>query len=151
MSVSSAGTIAVADAFLIEPPLGAVKVEVSERTVQMRFEDGEVEAFPRSAVRALDREDFQVTVHWAGTPVVLAFDTLGGSAKVFDELGGFDTSDRTFTFLLDDPDMDARKLGLQPTTTRPATKRSPIRSAAIGALGMLSMLAAFAAAGMLGA
>lgn len=151
MTVSSAGTIAVADAFLIEPPLGSVKVEVSEETVLMRFEDGEIEAFPRSAVRALDRDDFQVTVHWAGTPVVLAFDTLGGSAKVFDELGGFDSSDRTFTFLLDDPDMGARKLGLDPTVTRPEPKRSPMKAAAVGTLGLLAMLAAFAAAGMLGA
>lgn len=113
MSVT-AGTAAIAaDVFLIEPPLGSVTLEISAETVDMRFPSGDVESFPRAAVRALDRDNFSVAVHWAGTPVVLSFDTLGASGRIFDELGGF-ADDRTFTFLVDESDLIARKLGLEP-------------------------------------
>ena len=113
MSVTAGAQAIAADVFLIEPPLGSVTLEISAKTVDMRFPDGDVESFPRAAVRALDRDNFSVAVHWAGTPVVMSFDTLSASGKFFDELGGF-ADDRTFTFLVEEADLIARKLGLEP-------------------------------------
>ncbi len=126
MSVTASSPAVTADAFLIEPPLGPVTLEISSETVNMRFPDGDLESFPRSAVRALDRDDFSVTVHWAGTPVVMSFDTLSASGKIFNELGGF-TDDRTFTFLVDESDLTARKLGLEPKAASEAGRTGRMR------------------------
>jgi hypothetical protein len=119
MSATASSQAIAIDAFLIEPPLGSVTLEISAATVDMRFPDGDLESFPRAAVRALDRDDFSVTVHWAGTPVVMSFSTLSASAQIFNELGGF-TDDRTFTFLVDESDLIARKLGLEPRAAEEA-------------------------------
>ena len=100
------------DAHMIEPPLGGLTLEISDESVLMRFADGDVEAFPRSAVRAIERNGLELTVHWAGTPVVVSFDSAGDSARLFDLLGGFDLDARTFTFLFDDADMRGLKLGI---------------------------------------
>jgi hypothetical protein len=100
------------DAHMIEPPLGGLTLEVSDELVLMRFSDGDIEAFPRSAVRAIDRDGLELTVHWAGTPVVVSFDSTADSARLFDLLGGFDLDDRTFTFLFADADLRALKLGV---------------------------------------
>lgn len=90
-----------ARAAIIDPPLGLVTIEFNDAEVAIKFSDGDTDRLPRKTVRAMEREDCEVSVNWAGTPVLFAFGSPAESATMFDELGGFDLDDRVFTIIVD--------------------------------------------------
>ena len=137
--------VGTARAALIDPPLGMVTIELEQEDIRLVFTDGECDRVPRSAVRALKRDDFEVTAHWAGTPVVLGFDSLHESARMFDELGGFENDERTFIFLVDELD-EAQDLS-KPVEPRLATY---VRKAALGLVIVLALMASFGMGAALG-
>ena len=87
-------------AAIIDPPLGLVTIELANDDVTIKFSDGDIDRLPRKTVRAMERDDCEVSVNWAGTPILLAFGSSAESATIFDELGGFDLNDRVFTIMV---------------------------------------------------
>lgn len=75
-----------ARAALIDPPLGMVTIELGKDDVSLVFSDGEHDRVPRDTVRAIEREDRELTADWAGTPVMLSFETTADSTRVFENL-----------------------------------------------------------------
>jgi hypothetical protein len=87
-------------AAIIDPPLGLITIDITSEHVAIRFSNGELDRLPRAAVRAMERDDCEVSVNWAGTPILFAFGSSAESATIFDELGGFDLTDRVFTIMV---------------------------------------------------
>jgi hypothetical protein len=149
MSVAAKKPITVTDGVLVEPPLGSVTLEISSETVRMCFPDGDVEEFPRAAVKAIGSSDFTVNIHWAGAPVQMSFATLSSSTRVFNELDGAGDANRTFTFLVDETEMTARKLGLTPAPEPIASKTRSFRYAIVGLSGVAAAALAYAGVSLL--
>jgi hypothetical protein len=87
-------------AAIIDPPLGLVTIDLTSDDVSIRFSNGDTDTLPRAAVRAMERDDCEVSVNWAGTPILVAFGSSAESATMFDELGGFDLTERVFTIMV---------------------------------------------------
>ncbi len=144
--VAHSAELNTARAALIDPPLGMVTIDLGDDTISMAFSDGDIDEVPRSAVRAFERNENEVTAHWAGTPVVLAFESSMESARVFDELGGFDTDDRTFTFMVAEVnETEDRSKAVEPRLAK------YVRRGAAGMIGAMALLAAFGLGANLGA
>ena len=144
--VAHSAELNTARAALIDPPLGMVTIELGDDTISMAFSDGDIEEVPRSTVRALGRDEDEITAHWAGTPVVLAFESSTDSARMFDELGGFETDYRTFTFMVAEVDeVEDHSKAVEPRLAK------YVRRGVAAMIGAMALLAAFGLGANLGA
>lgn len=102
MTVSMSPTTQAVRGVLVDPPLGLVRIDLTDDRMEMQFSNGHIESFPTSAVGFIGHDDASVALNWAGTPIVIRctdsadatnlrhhLDTMGFDALEDGELRGF--------------------------------------------------------------
>ena len=70
MTVSMSPALHAVKGVLVDPPLGAVSIDLTEDRVDMRFANAHVESYPVSEVGFIGHADRSVALNWAGTPII---------------------------------------------------------------------------------